>query len=223
MAIPFIPLGFMGAFLFALIFSAPCFSSEQKQEGAFSSEDLLLSQVSEADSLKDSPSAPAPEVGDVTPHEEVELQRRVVPRKYAGLGFGPAQLRGLSTSELCYLFQAAYYWEVQPWAAIKIKTDHVFDFSRSESRFFSNAGIGTNFFLTRTNVSPFAGFDFGFGYAKKPDFDGEAGFVLGGSLGVALFRPSTTQFMLDLNIQTMFKKIEGRNPGKLSLGASILF
>jgi len=162
-----------------------------------------------------------PEVGKITPEEEKTVERRIIARNYMALGLGPAGLSGLSSNNLDYLFLYAYYWEVAPWAAIKFKSDNVFDFSKSS--FFLSTAIGSNFFLTATNISPFAGVEFGVGLAKKPHFDAAFGFVIGGSVGVAFFRTSSAQLLLDLNVQTLLKKVDNENPDKYSLGISVLF
>ncbi|MFA6549693.1 MAG: hypothetical protein WCT39_07205, partial [Candidatus Margulisiibacteriota bacterium] len=91
------------------------------------------------------------------------------------------------------------------------------------SSFFLAATIGSNFYLTPTNISPFVGLDFGFGLAKKPKFSSDFGFVVGASVGVAFFRTATAQLLLDLNVQTLLNKIDNSNPGKYSLGISVLF
>ncbi|OGJ85781.1 MAG: hypothetical protein A2268_13835 [Candidatus Raymondbacteria bacterium RifOxyA12_full_50_37] len=176
----------------------------------------------QAEGVRDSTSShEGPAVGDISNKEETQIARRITAKKYMALGLGPAGLWGVSSNRVAYLFHYAHYWEVAPWAAIKFKSDNVFNFSAPA--FFLAATIGSNFYLTRTNISPFLGFDFGLALAKKPDFDAAFGFAAGGSAGIAFFRTSSAQLMLDLNVQTLLRTVDAGNPGKYSLGISVLF
>lgn len=156
------------------------------------------------------------EVGSIREDEVKQIERRKESRNYKSFGFGPSGLLNLESEELAYLFHVGYIWEVAEKAAVKVKNDYVFDFAGA---FLMSLTLGANYYFTATNISPFAGFDFGYGLALPDDGDVRGGFALGGSLGLALFRTSTTQLMADVNYQALLK--EG-GPGKISLGISIL-
>ena len=96
------------------------------------------------------------------------------------------------------------------------------------SAFFVNGGLGANFFLSMTDISPYLAADFGAGAAK---IDGGTvlvgqtvgGFVVGIGGGIQVFRTSATNLDLGFRAGFMLKSNDLGAPQVLTFRLGLYF
>lgn len=118
------------------------------------------------------------------------------------LGFGPAFFSGMNRGGTGLGVEVARNWAVDS-AQIRLAGD----FAIKDSAFFANTGIGVNYLFLATDITPYAGAEFGFGVAKSQG-DGalsgstNGGFTLGFVVGVQLFQYSSVN--VDVGVKGTF-------------------
>jgi hypothetical protein len=138
-------------------------------------------------------------VGNIEETEIDKLQKRKKSFRLFMAGFGPAGLANVDSKDLLYSFFGGYLWEVNPNAAIKIKAELSSDFDEA---LLVAANLGGNLYLLRRNISPYVGAVLGLGFLGKEGSHDGVGFTFGGSVGVQLFRTSTTQMNVEFALQS---------------------
>jgi hypothetical protein len=118
------------------------------------------------------------------------------------LGFGPALLGNLNTSDVGYFFTGGVTWDV-PRAKIRFGGDAIL----SGNAVWANAGLGASYYFQAQSISPYISGDFGFGIAKTHAEEGltgnsTSGFEFSGGTGIQFLR--TQNISLDLGLRLGF-------------------
>lgn len=162
-------------------------------------------------------------IGGQTPSERTDLQRRRIAYNFATFGFGPASMKKMGIdNELSYSFFAGRLWEVNPYAAVKANFDITSDFSHAV---LGMLDLGANFYILNADVAPYIGGDLGFGLGRDVTADKTPyGFVLGGALGIVLFRTSTVQMSVEGKAQVLFDTHSNKNyPDIYTIRLGVMF
>ncbi len=193
--------------------------SEKLQNGqVVQSNQLKASSADELDvvvertvaaSLKGSSAQSNDEVGKITDQEEKSVQKRKESRNYKTFGLGPAGMHGMDNSgELAYMIHTGYIWEVGSYGAITLTNNVGMTFG--EWALHEAFLIGGRFYATPGAVAPYLGAGVGLGVTLGDAF--RAGFAVGGSAGVTLFRTSSTQLELGGDYDVIFDSRDGGHP-----------
>lgn len=162
-----------------------------------------------AASLQGSSARSNEEVGKITDEEEKSVQKRKESRNYKSFGLGPAGMHGMDNSgELAYMIHTGYIWEVGGYGAITLTNNVGMTFG--EWALHEAFLIGGRFYVTPTAVSPYLGAGVGLGLTLGDAF--RAGFAVGGSAGLVLFRTSSTQLELGGDYDVIFDSRDGGHP-----------
>lgn len=159
-------------------------------------------------------------IGGQTPSQRTDLQRRRVSYNFATFGFGPATMKNMGTNELAYSFFAGRLWEVNPYAAVKANFEVTSDFSHAVAGMLD---LGSNFYILNTDVAPYIGGDLGFGLGRNADGKTPYGFVLGGAIGIVLFRTSTVQMSVEGKAQVLFDTHNKSYPDIYTVRLGVMF
>ena len=164
----------------------------------------------------------AEKVGEI--FDTDRIQRRIEARDYSYFAFGPGSLSNLGVDDGGGSLSYGHIWETTSWAAITANLDGAAAFGDTAASIVTGT-LGANFYLTPTAVSPYLGFGFGYGAAASSadGVDSVASWAGGASLGVALFRTSSTQMHISGRYQTIFKKNDEGQPSQASLVLGIAF
>ena len=153
---------------------------------------------------------------------------RVEARRQAMLGFGPAYFNKMNSGGSGIGFTAGYVWNIDDHFDLGLKSD--FAISTLHSDAYVVAGkIFTNYFFSSTDISPFAGAGFGYGWASVHDNqniqsdDSASGFALSLQAGVKFFRTSTVNFAVAGEYTTIFDRSDIGEPGVFLLRFSFLY
>lgn len=152
------------------------------------------------------------------------MVRRVEARNYVSFAIGPSYLQRMGTEKSGQYAHLGYVWETTPFAAVKASTQGAFNFDDKNASILSGT-LGANAYFTRTAVSPFVGFDFGYGLAATNDkeLDTVHGWAGGLNLGIALFRTSTVQLHLTASYLKLFADPGKGQPSQRVISLGILF
>ena len=152
------------------------------------------------------------------------IQRRVEARDYSLFSFGPVQLGKVGVDDSGVSLSYGRLWETSPHAAIKLAAEGAFSFG-DENASIALGSLGANFYLTDTEVSPYLGFELGYG-AAATDVDGidnVHGWAGGATLGVAFFRTSSVQMHVTARYVQIFADNKDGQPNYGSLGIGVAF
>lgn len=143
-----------------------------------------------------------PRVGEITNEEALDGAQRRPTRSESYVSFGGTELGNLNSVGAGYSFAVGHGWDVNT-ALIKIIAEGDF----VGSAWFASAGLGGNYFFTRTDIAPYVTADIGAGAAKIDGggvLDGQTvgGFVMGAGAGLQFLR--TTTVNLDLGFHAAY-------------------
>lgn len=144
--------------------------------------------------IAEKPAGDDARVGEITDQEAHEGTQRKATRSVRGVSFGGGWLSNLGRSDVGYSMSLAQGWDVNR-ALIRLFGD----LSISGGALLLNAGLGASVFLTDTDISPYLGADFGYGFARvTPDAGADTanGFAVGLDAGIFFLR--TTSINVDL-------------------------
>lgn len=165
-------------------------------------------------------SAQAAEVGNISASESRSLETRVNSRNYTFLGFGPGLLSNTGSEGTAYHLTGGWSREVHPNASIRILGET--DFQPGSGAGMAHAGVGAMGFFTRTDIAPYLGADFGYGFSWGTP-DKAAQFAWGLSAGVQLFRTSTTQLGVEGRVYSILDRTSEGIPVATSLQLGVYF
>ena len=153
-----------------------------------------------------------------------KIQRRVEARDYSYFAFGPNTLNNVGVDSSGQSLVYGHIWETTPYAAIKLAAEGAFSFGDVDASILAGT-LGANFYLTPSSVSPYVGFDFGYGAAASSDknIDSVGGWAGGATVGVALFRTSSVQMHVQARYLQIFAKNDEGQPGYGMLGIGVAF
>ena len=158
-------------------------------------------------------------VGQIKKENADKLSTRIKSRKFETVAFGGTTFVNGPNTNVGYYLKYGYIWDVDAHMAIKLQAD--MNISSSEpSAFFGMASLGMNYYFSDTKFSPYIGADFGFGTSK----DDNAGFALGASAGVLMFRTATTQIGIEARYQSLTSKNNtGEIPSVFSISLAVYY
>ncbi len=155
--------------------------------------------------------------------ERVEARRQVV------VGFGPAFFDKMNAAESGLGFQAGYVWNIDDHFDLGLQTDFAISTKYSDAHMFSGKII-TNYYFSTSDVSPFLGAGFGYGFASLHDSNtpsitdgGASGFAMSLQGGVKFFRTSTVNFMISGEYTRIFDQASLGQPGVFFLKVGLLY
>ena len=160
-------------------------------------------------------------VGEVKPQQEDELRRRILSRSVTYFGFGPATFTNMGNSQLAYDLALGHYWEVNPFAAIKLMANGVL--GSDGKTYMADFMLGLNYDFTDQDSSPYVGLAAGFGFSGTPNGTSIGGFAGAAGLGYEFFRTSSTQLEIFVSYTTIFGNNTIGAPGYFSGKLGILF
>ena len=156
-------------------------------------------------------------VNDVTETEAVSGTRRKEAQKHWYFGFGPYGSNNLGDNGVLYDLDIAYAWDVNSFS-IKIFWDGAFPGSNSGSNAFSDLGLGLNYFMKDTDMTPILEGDLGYGGANST-----SGFVGGVGFGWEFFRTSSINFEILLRYAVLFNQTPIGTPSVYGLRIGLYF
>lgn len=191
------------------------FASQQKAASIEELDDATERAVRAA--MLSTPAKKDVRVGEIKPHEEDVLRRRIKSRDTSYLGFGPAGFVNMGTSPLSYDFAIGHLWEVTPRAAIRLLGNAVT--SNDWKTYFLGSALGLNWYLNDTDSSPYFNGDFGFGISGSGTTAATTIGAFAGTVGAGwlFFRTSTTQFDVFAGYTMIFGNNTIGSPGYYSL------
>ncbi|SMF64653.1 outer membrane beta-barrel protein [Pseudobacteriovorax antillogorgiicola] len=169
-----------------------------------------------------SPSLSKEKVGEIWDTDRI--QRRVEARNYSFFSFGPNAMNNMGVDDGGVSVTYGHIWETTPYAAIKLGAEGAFYFG-DENASIAAGTLGANFYLTPTEVSPYVGFDLGYGAAATDveGIDNVSGWAGGATVGVALFRTSSVQMHITARYLQIFTDNKKGQPSQGTLGLGVAF
>lgn len=152
------------------------------------------------------------------------IKRRVEVRDYSFFSFGPTTMNNLGVSKSGQNLSYGHIWETTPYASVKLNLEGAFHFADVDASLIMG-GLGANFYFTPTAMSPFAGFEFGYGAAASTadDIKNISGWAGALSFGVAMFRTSSVQLhVLTKYVQIFADNGEGQ-PSQANITLGVAF
>jgi hypothetical protein len=130
-------------------------------------------------------------VGEITDFETTEGMQRKPSRTSGYFGFGTVNFAHLNAGGFGIAIEAAKVWDLND-VFIRLFGD----FAAKNGALLLQGGLGVSFFFSRSDVAPYLGADFGYGFTRAANdtlssSETANGFVLGGGPGVVLFRTNT--------------------------------
>lgn len=161
-------------------------------------------------------------VGNIKKSEQDKYTNRFKSRDFKNISFGGATFVNGANTNVGYYFRYGTFWDVDSRMAIKLQFD--MDISSKEpSAFFGMGSLGLNYYFSDTKFSPYIGADFGYATSIQVGVDDKAGFAIGASIGMMMFRTASTQIGVEARYQTVTNKNEKGLPGALSLSLGIFY
>lgn len=142
---------------------------------------------------------------------------RAEERDFRFFAFGPGTLLHQDAHGPAYHLAAGYFHEAMPQAGIRVQ-GHC-DFTRDALN--TGGSLGALGFFTQGEFAPYAGADLGWGVAYGDGWSN--GFILGGSIGIQMFRSSKVQLNLEGRSTMMFADNDGGFPVGLAGALGINF
>jgi hypothetical protein len=164
------------------------------------------------------------EVGEVRADETEKISRRFTSRQFNYLAIGPFALENSNNTAQSHHLGLGYVWDSSVHASVKAIVEGVFNFKKPKTAIL-NFGLGANYFLTASPVSPFIGGDFGYGQSITNDdsLKSVSGFSIGGAAGIAFFRTAGTQLQVQFRKQMILEKNGVGNPGYYGFSLALLY
>lgn len=131
--------------------------------------------------------------------------------------FGPGTIINQDAHGVAYHLAGGYFHEAMSSAGIRVMGSGDF----TSDALNAEAALGAMGFLGQGEFAPYAGADLGWGVAYGDGWSN--GFVLGGSLGVQMFRSSKVQMNLEGRSTVMFAENDGGFPVTLAGALGISF
>lgn len=152
------------------------------------------------------------------------IYRRVESRDYSFFSFGPSVFNNLDADNTGVGLAYGHIWETTTWAAVKASIDGAFHFEDTYASVVTGT-LGANFYFTPSSISPYIGFELGYGGAvtDADEIDNVAGWAGGATLGLALFRTSSTQMHITARYLQIFKDNDEGQPSQATFGLGIAF
>ncbi len=133
---------------------------------------------------------------------------RVPARRQVSLGFGPAYFSNMQSPGTGIGINAGYLWNIDDHFDLGLQSDFAISTQHADAYFFSGK-ILTNYFFSTTDISPFLGAGFGYGFASAHDRptiadSNSSGFAVGLHAGVKFFRTSTVNLAVSGEYNRIF-------------------
>ena len=184
---------------------------------------VSISRVALAQEAGEAPVKRTIRVGDVQPQEEYTIKRRVLSLNTTYFGFGIGGFTNEDVTKTAYDFALGYNWEVTSHAAIRVLAEGAF-----AGNFKTTMDLGTlglNYFFTHQDTSPYVGGGLGYGASASSESKATTvgGFAGAVSVGVMLFRTSSTHFDFNLSYSTIFANNTIGSPGLFAFRIGVLY
>lgn len=176
---------------------------------------LILILFSLDASADDSPAR----VGELSSRQMARVRERVEVLKLWSFSFGPAGAANMNNDHLMYELTLARHWETNENAEIRANLHTTIPSQGMAS--FTSFGIGGSWLLSRYDISPIVGAEFGYGYAMIPRETDKSGFSVGGHAGVRFFRTAAAQMGLEAYLKSILSG--GAMPVDYGLALSVLY
>lgn len=160
----------------------------------------------------------AQKVGEISYEEQKKVITRVESLRLTSISFGPAFGSDMNNNKMFYSLHVGSHWEVSPNAELRLNADAALA-SKNEGNWLS-ASLGGAWLVFTDDFSPVIGAEFGYGYAHIDDVSDPSGFLIGGFLGVRLFRTANAQMSIEYYIQTI---MDGVDPVMNGVRIGLLF
>ncbi|MCB0378441.1 MAG: acyloxyacyl hydrolase [Bdellovibrionales bacterium] len=153
---------------------------------------------------------------------------RVPARKQIVIGFGPAYFSNMNSAGTGVGVQTGYVWNIDDHVDLGLLAEFALSLDHGDAHMF-NGKIAANYFFASSDVSPFVGAAFGYGYASAHDGlnqiadDSSAGFALSAQLGVKFFRTSTVNLGVSGEYTTIFDGNSIGNPSMFLLRVGLFY
>ncbi len=148
----------------------------------------------------------AQEVGNISYEEQKQVITRVESLSLTSISFGPAFANDMNNDDLFYSLHFGYHWEPSTHAEIRLNVDGALA-SKNEGNWLSGS-LGGAWFLLTSDISPVIGAEFGYGYAHIDRVPDASGFMVGGFVGVRLFRTSNAQMSIEYAVQRILDSVD---------------
>jgi len=138
-------------------------------------------------------------------------------RDFKFFAFGPGIIINQDAHGVAYHLAGGYFHEAMPQAGIRVQGTG--DFTSDAANI--GGALGAMGFFTKGDFAPYAAGDLGWGFAYGKGWSN--GFILGGSLGIQMFRASKVQLNLEGRSTVMFAENDGGFPVTMSGALGISF
>jgi hypothetical protein len=164
------------------------------------------------------------EVGAVRSDETEKISRRFTSRQFNYFAIGPFYLENSNNKSQSHHLGLGYVWDSSIHASVKAIAEGVFSFDNPKTAIL-NFGLGANYFLTASPISPFLGADFGYGgsITNDDDLQNVSGFSVAAAAGIGFFRTAGTQLQIQVRKQMILKKNNLGNPGYYGVSLALLY
>lgn len=137
-------------------------------------------------------------------------------------GFGPATIDNITiANDVAYQFYGGKLWELTNWLAFKALAEATTDFDQSV---MASGNVGANFYPIENDIAPYIGGRVGLGYVRDETDSDVFGVDLGSSLGLQLFRSSSTQINVETAASVLLRELQQDvNPVTFSARIGVLF
>lgn len=138
---------------------------------------------------------------------------------FTTFGFGPAAMYHFDDQKLAYNIYGGKYWLLNEITGLGLIGEFTSDLEKSH---FIGVNINSSFFPLKSDISPYAGVDFGMAFARGSDKN-VFGFSIGGSSGAHFFRSSIVQLILQIKALALLKKLPEGYPVTMQIRLGLLF
>ncbi len=140
-----------------------------------------------------------PRVGQIDESEAGKYKTRYKALNLSSFGFGPIYSKNIGDAKVLYGLSVGKIWDLREHWNLKLDFSGAFNSKGS----FMTGALGVHYLFNDTDISPFVGGLFGYGYANGNDSD-KGAFSSTAEAGVRFFRLSETQLEIAGTYSTLF-------------------